>query len=156
KSSGRTGSLWTNSGTSGTGAGGAFGGPFDHTWTALAAWLNGTTDPVSGAIPATLFFKDAASGVFTGSNSIQAAAFEYGVAGETDHKLYPTYRTFLITTDNSKADTTSTVATSVFALQVTGYYGGAGGTTSGYPSFRWVDTAAPATVKTATVNASAD
>lgn len=36
-------SLWTNSGTSGTGAGGAFGGPFDHTWTELQSYTDATT-----------------------------------------------------------------------------------------------------------------
>ena len=106
-------------------------------------------------MPPQAFLKDAASSIFTGSNAIQSAAFEYGVGGDADHSLYPNYRTFLVTTDSSKADNVSTVATQVFALQVTGYYGGATGTTSGYPSFRWVDRADPATVKTATVNATA-
>jgi len=155
-SGGRTATLWTNSGTSGSGGGGAFGGPFDHTWTELSAWQNATTDPISGAIPQNLFFKDSASGVFAGTNDIQSAAFEYALAGETDHKLYPTYRTFVITTDTSKADVASTASTQVFTLQVIGYYGGASGTTSGFPSFRWADTAAPGTVRTATVDATAD
>lgn len=155
KSSGLTATLWTNSGTSGTGGGGAFGGPFDHTWTELQAWKNATTDPVNGAIPSTLFFKDAASGVFTSANDIQSAAFEYGVGGSTDHLLYPTWRTFLITTNSAVADATGAGA-QVFALQVTGYYGGAGGTTSGNPSFRWVDRANPGAVRTATVNAATD
>ena len=44
KSGGMTATLWTNGGTSGTGTGGAFGGPFDHTWAELQAWKNGTTD----------------------------------------------------------------------------------------------------------------
>lgn len=149
-------SLWTNSGTSGAGGGGAFGGPFDHTWTELQAWKNATTDPVSGAIPSTLFFKDAAGGVFTSTNEIASAAFEYGVGGSSDHLLYPTWRTFLITSDSTLADPVGTAPAPVFALQVTGYYGGAGGTTSGNPTFRWVDRANPGVVRTATVNAAAD
>ncbi|WP_232346287.1 HmuY family protein [Cupriavidus sp. USMAA2-4] len=156
KSANRSATLWTNSGSSGSGAGGAFGGPFDHGWAELLAWKNATTDPVSGTIPATLFFKDAASGVFAGTNDIGSAVFEYGVGGSSDHLLYPNYRTILITADSSKADPVGTAAAPVFALQVTGYYGGAGGTTSGNPSFRWVDRSAPATVRTATVNAAAD
>ncbi len=155
KSGGRTATFWTNSGSSGSGKGGAFGGPFDHSWTELLAWKNATTDPKAGAIPATLFFSDAASGVFTGSNEIASTAFEYGVGGSTDHLLYPNYRTFLITTDSASASTAGTVTSPVFALQVTGYYGGAGGTTSGYPSFRWVDRSAPTVVRKASVNASA-
>lgn len=155
-SGGRTGTLWSNSGTSGTGGGGVFGNPLTHTWTALSAWKNGTTDPVNGALPATVFLKDSASGVFTSTNSITSAAFEYGVASATDHLLYPTYRTFIITTNSASADTTGTSAAPVFALQITGYYGGAGGTTSGYPSFRYVDRSAPGVVKTGTVDASTD
>lgn len=154
-SSGRTATLWTNSGTSGTGSGGAFAGPFEHTWAQLQTWLNATTDPVNGAIPATLYAADSASSVFTGGNGIQSAAFEYGVTGANDHLLYPNYRVFLITTDNTSADATGTVAAPVYALQVTGYYGGTGGTTSGYPSLRWIDRSTPASVRTATFDARA-
>lgn len=154
KSGGRTAELFTNSGSSGTGAGGAFGSPFVHTWTNLLAWKNALTDPTSGAIPATLYAADAAKNTFSGSNSIQSAAFEYGVGGDTDHLLYPNYRVFLLTTKNSVADAVGTQDSPVYGLQVTGYYGGAGGTASGYPSFRWVDQLSK-TVKTATVNASA-
>lgn len=155
-SSGRTGTMWTNSGTSGTGNGGAFGGPFDHTWSELQTWKNATIDPVSGTLPSTVYFKDAAKSVFSGANSIASAAFEYGVNGTTDHLLYPNYRTFLITSNSAAADNIGTASAPVFALQVTGYYGGASGTTSGHPSFRWVDRANPGAVRTATVNASAD
>ncbi|MFN3297611.1 HmuY family protein [Caldimonas sp.] len=142
-------SLWTNSGTSGTGAGGAFGGPFDHTWSALQTYTDATT------LPATVFRADGASGVFSGSNSIQSAAFEYGVGGANDHRLYPNFRVFLITTNAASADAVGTETSPVFALQITGYYGGTGGTTSGYPSFRWVDRRAPTTVREATVDARA-
>lgn len=154
-SAGGTATLWTNSGTSGSGAGGAFGGPFDHTWTALSTWLNGTTDPVNGALPAQVFFADAASGVFTGTNDIQSAIFEYGLGGETDHLLYPNDRVFVITTDSTSAATASAGAAHVLQLQVTGYYGGASGTASGHPTIRWIDTATPADVKTASLDASA-
>lgn len=155
KSSGMSATLWTNSGTSGTGNGGAFGTPFDHTWTALSAWKNATIDPVNGTLPATVFLKDSASGVFSGTNDIASAAFEYGVTGATtDHLLYPTYRTYLITTNSALADNIGTALAPVFALQITGYYGGAGGTTSGYPSFRWVDRSAPGTILSDSVNAS--
>src|SRR5690606_5184745 len=58
----------------------------------------------------------------------------------------------LITTDSSAADAVGTPASPVFALQVTGYYGGATGTASGHPSFRWVDRAGGA-VREATVDA---
>lgn len=146
-------SLWTNSGTSGSGAGGAFGSPFDHTWSALQAWTSATTDPSGNVLPSTVYQTDGARSVFTGSNGIQSAAFEYGVGGSGDHRLYPNFRVFLITTDTTSADATGSEASPVFALQVTGYYGGTGGTTSGYPSFRWVDRRAPDTVREATIDA---
>lgn len=161
KSGGRTASLWTNSGVSGSGRGGAFAGPFENTWAELKEWENGTTDPASGeAIPATVFLADSASSVFTGTNSIQSAAFEYAVTGaEGDHWLYPNFRVFLVTTDSTSASNTGTLASPVYALQVTGYYGTAGsppsgvGTTSGIVSFRWVDRAAGGAARTATVDA---
>lgn len=134
-SAGRTASFFTNSGDSGSGKGAALGSPFGYTWTGLQAWANPTTDPAAGAIPSAAWMKDATSGVFTGTNSIGSGLFEYGLGGT--HLLYPSYRTWLITTDSSKAITDSSVK--VYALQVTGYYGGNTGTTSGYPSIRWVE-----------------
>lgn len=149
-------SFWSNSGESGTGKGGVFGGPFDYTWEALAKWKNGLIDPVSGsAIPDTLYLKDTANSVFASTNGIQSAAFEYGVAGSNDHKLYPNFRVFLISTDNTAASNTGTATAPVYALQLTGYYGGPTGTASGYPSFRWVDRSNPgAAPREATVDAS--
>ena len=160
KSGGMTATLWTNGGTSGTGTGGAFGGPFDHTWAELQAWKNGTTDPTSGAIPATVFLADSAASVFTGKNDIQSAAFEYGVQG--DHLLYPNFRVFLVTTNSAAATATGVVGAPVYALQVVGYYGTAGtaggtptstGTTTGIVTFRFLDRNG-GTERTATVDAS--
>ncbi|QZA78011.1 HmuY family protein [Deefgea tanakiae] len=149
-------SLWSNGGESGAGKGGVFGSPFDYTWEALKKWKNGAIDPVSGAvIPETLYLKDTANSVFTGTNGIQSSAFEYGVGGDNDHKLYPNFRVFLISTDNTAVSNTGTATAPVYALQMTGYYGGASGTVSANPSFRWVDrSVAGAPVRTATVDAS--
>ncbi|MGN5476080.1 HmuY family protein [Cupriavidus basilensis] len=95
--------------------------------------------------------------MFSGTNDIASAAFEYGVGGANDHLLYPNFRTFLITTDSTRPDPVGSASSPVYALQVTGYYGGAGGTTSGNPSFRWVDRSdASQTVRTAQVNAAGD
>ncbi|MGE0798747.1 MAG: HmuY family protein [Lautropia sp.] len=148
-------SFFTNSGSSGTGSGGAFGGPFDHTWAELSTWNQATVDPVSGPIPANLFFADTASGVFTGTNAIQSAAFEYGLGGANDHLLYPNGRVFLITTDSASNEDGSDGTPVAYALQIVGYYGGAGGTASGYPKIRWVDRSAPGSVRTETINATA-
>ncbi|MEB2317926.1 MAG: HmuY family protein [Pseudomonadota bacterium] len=156
-SGGRSADLYTNSGPSGEGGGGAFATPFDHTWEDLLAWSDAFTDSTGAVIPARLYFADTANSVFTGDNGIQSEAFEYGLGGEGDHLLYPTYKVFLVTTDSSNADAIGTAANPVFAVQVTGYYGGAAGTESGHVSFQWVDRADSAgTVKTATVDARSD
>lgn len=149
-SGGRSANLYTNSGASGTGAGGAFGSPFAHTWTDLLKWNDALIDPTGGAIPATLYAADTAKSVFSGSNEIQAAAFEYNLTGT--HQLAPNFRVFLLTTNSASADITG-AAGPVFALQVTGYYGGPTGTASGWPSFRWVNLANSAVVNTASVDA---
>lgn len=153
-SGGRSATLWTNSGTSGSGKGGAFGGPFDHTWTDLSAWKDATIDPVDGALPDAVYFKDTSKGAFTGSNAIAAAAFEYDL--KADHQLYPNYRVFLVTSDSASADAVGTPGAPVYALQITGYYGGPTGVASGYVSLRWVDRAAPGAVHEATVDARSD
>ncbi|MFC7421462.1 HmuY family protein [Iodobacter arcticus] len=131
KDDGRSTSFFTNSGTSGAGKGGAVASPLDAKWADLKKWLNGMADPISGALDANSYIKDFAEGVFTGTNPIKSAAFEYDLAG--DHKLSPNFKVFLIS-----EDTTNPVAKQ-FALQVTGYYGGTGGAVSGFPSIRWVD-----------------
>ena len=56
-------------------------------------------DPEDGPMPAAVYFKDTSDGVFTGTNAIGVAAFEYDVAG--DHLFYPNYRVFLITSDSA-------------------------------------------------------
>ena len=152
RSSGLTATFWTNSGTTNAaGQGGALNGPFDYTWADLQTWVTGLTDGDGNTIPESVYSADANNGAFVGSNAIQSAAFEYGIGG--GHSLYPNYRVFLITTDSSDDSTESTTDTKVFALQITGYYGGATGTTSGYPSFRWIERTDGASVQTDTVNA---
>jgi hypothetical protein len=133
KDDGRSTSFFSNSGTSGAGKGGALASPFDSKWADLKKWLNGMTDPVNGALDANSYIKDFAEGVFTGTNGIKSAAFEYDLAG--DHKLSPNFKVFVISEDSSNP------VAKQFALQVTGYYGGTGGAVSGYPSIRWVDRA---------------
>ncbi len=150
-SGGRSAELFTNSGASGSGAGGAFGGPLVHTWAELQKWNDALIDPSAGAIPATLYAPDAARGVFAGSNTIQSAAFEYDLNG--NYLLHPNFKVFLITSNSASTDI-SGAAGPVFALQLTGYYGGATGTVSGWPSLRWVNLANPGNVRSASVDAS--
>lgn len=153
-SGGRSASLYTNSGPSGDGSGGAFATPFDHTWAELLAWSDAFTDATGAVIPARLYFADTADSVFAGDNGIQSEVFEYGLGG--GHLLYPTYKVFLITSDSSNDDTSGT-AVPVYALQVTGYYGGGSGTESGHVGFQWIDRAVgAASLRDATVDASSD
>lgn len=155
-SSGRTAALFTNSGPSsadGTGKGAALGTPFTYTWSKLKTYQDATVDPDSKqAVPIQAWIADSASSVFTGSNAIQTAAFEYDLNGT--HQLSPNFRVFLITTNSASAAITG-AAGKVYALQFTGYYGGATGTVSGWPAFRWVDTASPGNVQSDSVDATA-
>lgn len=123
--------LWTNSGISGPGKGGAFGGPFAHTWASLETYKQGNVDPESGsALPATVYTADAIGSVFSSSSDSGSKAFEYGLGG--DHNMYPNFRVFLITTDSASANTT----TGVYALQIVNYYTASGA--SGHPTLRWI------------------
>lgn len=152
-SQGRAASFATNSGPNGTGRGAAFGGPFEHTWAQLLTWPNANTDPASGRqVPSNVYTADSARNAFTGTNPIGSAAFEYSL--NNDNRLYPTYRVFLVTTDASNADATGATVP-VYAVQLVGYYGGAGGTTGGHVSLQWVDRAQPGDIRKATVDATA-
>lgn len=149
---GSSASFRTNGGVSGSGAGAAFGGPFDHAWSSLSTWASATVDPDGNEIPATAFVADASSGVFSGDNGIQSTAFEYDLQG--DHRLWPTYNVFLISTDSSSSSTASTPMAPVYALQIIGYYGGPTGTESGHPTIRWIDRNTPDNVQIKELDAS--
>lgn len=154
--------LFTNSGVSGTGKGGVYAGEGDDLidWSDLLKWESGTRVPGLAVQPPTerIYFADASTGVFSSNASSGSTAYEYGLTGtNTDHRMYPTYRVFLVASDKANTSTTGTAAAPVYALQVIGYYGGDTGTQSGYPKFRWVNRAdGAAQVREATVNASAD
>jgi len=143
-SSGRTAALYTNSGPSGGGKGAALGTPFTYKWADLLNYKDATLDPASGqAVPDRAWMADTAKSVFTGSNGIQSAVFEYDLTG--NNQLHPNFNVFLVTTNSDSADITG-AGGKVYAVQITGYYGSPTGTTSGWPSFRWVNTASPGNV----------
>ncbi|RZO86295.1 MAG: hypothetical protein EVA65_05035 [Oceanococcus sp.] len=131
-------SFWSNGGVSGNGDGAAFG-MFD--WDILLQWDNATTDPASGADVSQHYFADSASSIFS-----EQPWYAYNLLGA--HQLHPNYRVYLISTDPEDDGATQ------FALQVTGYYGGDSGTTSGNPSIRWVERSTPDAVQQASVDAS--
>lgn len=128
--------------TNATGSGAAFAF-FD--WSTLSGWTNATTDPGTGTDVSSLYTEDSASSIFTSESW-----YAYGVTGASDHSLYPNYRIYLV--NDNPADSTATT----FAMQVIGYYGGASGTTSGYPQIRWIDRETPDDVRTATIDASSE
>ncbi|SFM78241.1 HmuY family protein [Marinobacter zhejiangensis] len=119
--SGRSLYLRTNSGPSGSGDGGAFG-PFD--WPELSAYTSATTDP-GGSNLTSLYAADSTGGVF-----VENSWYAYGVAG--GHQLWPNYRVYLVDVDSNDG------SSPVYALQMTGYYGGSDGNgASGQPVIRW-------------------
>lgn len=139
-----TPSFYTNSGVSGSGNGAALGSPFDYTWAELSAFRSGTVDDSGAAVPAQAFSTDKAA------NAFSDAVFVYG----SDHRMSPTYRVFIVTTDRQQLLHNITEADTAFAVQITDYYGGDTGATSGYVSIRWVDvTNSEAEPRTLEVNA---
>lgn len=132
--------LWSNGGVSGVGSGAAFG---LLSWTELLGWTQATLDPVSGEDVSAHYFEDSASSIFS-----SAGWYAYNLTGS--HQLHPNYRVYLI--NSAPGDRSARE----YALQVVGYYGGSGGTSSGYPSLRWVDRSAPDSLHELTVDASSD
>lgn len=154
-SSGRSASLYSNSGSSGSGQGGVFGSPLDWTWAELQTYPSGQETPAGEAISPRLYVADAATGAFSSdAGSSVGAAFEYGL--NDTHLLYPTYRVFLVTSDSSSADAIGTAASPVYAVQIIGYYGGASGSESGHISLRWIDRRFPGSVNTAVIDATGE
>lgn len=142
----RTPVLFTNSGVSGSGLGGALSSPFNATWTDLLKEKNATQN---GSIPSAAWIVDSYSNAFMDTISGFNSFFEYDLFG--DHRMSPNFKTFLISTNPASKDVVGTTEQPVFALQITGYYQG---TTSGHISLRYINTAAPSEIKTISVDAS--
>ncbi|AXY56697.1 hypothetical protein CDG60_09025 [Acinetobacter chinensis] len=141
----RTPSLFTNSGVSGSGSGGALYSPFNATWTDLLKEKDATQ---GGAIPDAAWIKDAYSNAFMDTTSGKMSSFfEYDLFG--DHRMSPNFKVFLLTTDKTSTSVTGTAEKPVFALQIVNYYQG---TASGYMTLRYMDTRTQE-VKNLTVNA---
>ena len=133
--------LWSNSGDSGAGAGGVFG-LID--WSELSKYKNATQDPITGRDITMHYNEDRSGGIFD-----EQPWHEYNLNGK--HQLYPNNRVYLITSNNSSADTQSSVLQPIYAMQIINYYNEGGA--SGYPTVRWIDTALPNKVQTQTLNA---
>lgn len=141
----RTPLLFTNSGVSGSGNGGALYSPFDATWENLSKELDATQ---GGSLPAQAWSVDAYSNAFMDTSSGSNSFFEYDLFG--DHRMSPNFKTFLVTTDSSSKAVIGSYEKPVFALQIYNYYQGS---TSGYISIRYINTQLPHDVKTLTIDA---
>lgn len=140
----RTPALFTNSGVSGSGNGGALYSPFNAQWSTLSQEKNATQN---GGIPSTAWIVDSYSNAFMDTQNGFNSFFEYDLFG--DHRMSPNFKTFLVTTDPSSKNVVGTIDKPVFAVQITGYYQG---TTSGYIQLRYINTAQPNDIRTLTVD----
>lgn len=145
---GRSPRFWTNGGATNPAADGAAFAFFD--WDELSQWNSATTDP-SGTNISIHYTQDVASGVFN-ANITPDSWFAYDLDGT--HKIHPNFNVYLITSDNSQDYAPATTPT--WALQITSYYGGATGKTSGHLGLRWIDATHSTDVQTANVDASSD
>ncbi len=147
-SGGRSVTFATNSGGSGSGTGAALFGLM--AWDYLQQWKSATVAPddASKTNLSAQYTADSSSNIIS-----QKSWYAYGLKGDGDHLLYPNYRVYLVTRNSADATAVSTGTAPVFAFQVIGYYGGAGGTTSGYPKIRWIDRQTPGDVRTQQINA---
>ena len=141
----RTPILFTNSGVSGSGTGGALYSPFEATWENLSKEKDATQ---AGSLPSSAWLVDAYSNAFMDTTNGMTSFFEYDLFG--DHRMSPNFKTYLVTTDSSSKSAIGTVDQPVFAVQIYNYYQGA---TSGYISIRYINTLSPNDVKTMTVDA---
>lgn len=142
----RTPLLFTNSGVSGKGQGGALYSPFDGQWDKLSKELNATQ---GGAVPETAWVKDSYGNAFMETKSGFNAFFEYDLFG--DHLMSPNFKTFLLTTDTTVLSSVGTAEKPVYAMQIVNYYRGA---SSGFVTLRYIDTRQPNDVRELTVDAS--
>lgn len=142
----RTPLLFTNSGVSGKGLGGALYSPFDGSWDKLSKELNATQ---GGAVPETAWVTDSYSNAFMQTENGFNAFFEYDLF--SDHRMSPNFKTFLLTTDTSNLSSVGTVEKPVYALQIVNYYRG---TASGFVTLRFINTSHPEDVKEYSVDAS--
>lgn len=142
----RTPLLFTNSGVSGTGKGGALYSPFDGSWDKLSKELDATQ---GGAVPETAWVTDSYNNAFMETKNGFNAFFEYDLFG--DHHMSPNFKTFLLTTDSSILSSIGTAEKPIYALQVVNYYQG---TASGFVTLRFINTSNPNDVKEIKVDAS--
>ncbi|OZG75532.1 hypothetical protein BTA51_03075 [Hahella sp. CCB-MM4] len=122
---GRNWTLWTNSGVSGSGNGGALGDPYAFTELFDDTKYNNATAPIaSGGRDITAYYgTDTSAGVFENNTW-----YAYDLSGQ--HKIWPNYRVYVIDTDANDD------AAAKYKLQITNYYSDTG--VSGHPNIRFM------------------
>ena len=138
--------LFTNSGVSGPGQGGALYSPLHATWDKLSLETDATQ---GGKIPANAWVTDSYNNAFMNTDSGFNSFFEYNLFGK--HQMSPNFKTFLVTTNKTSGKIVGTDESPVFALQIINYYQG---TSSGYITLRYINTASPSDIKQVTIDAS--
>ncbi len=134
--------LWTNSGVSGDGDGGALA-------SRTSLWNKIKAIPDASGMPRRYVTADGTAGVFNNNKW-----YQYNLEGK--HYVYPNYNVYLVSTDNSgTVSSYSSPQIPVYALQITNYYD-IGSGDRGNVTVRWIDTAMPNDVKSKSYNAMKD
>lgn len=137
--------FYTNSGPLTTGKGGSLGSPFDYSWEQLQGMKDTSTSPDGDPLLGPMFLTDSMNNGF--SDAGPYGSFEY-----TNQKILSEHAVYLITLDNTEdyaADSDD-----IYAVQLVDYYGGATGSTSGYPKVRYAKLSDLTNVKEVSINAS--
>ncbi|WP_020410158.1 HmuY family protein [Hahella ganghwensis] len=122
---GRDWNLWTNSGVSGNGNGGALGDPYTYAELFDDAQYDNATSPTGqgGHDIRGYYSIDSSAGVFE-----ENSWYAYNLSGQ--HKIWPNFRVYVIDTDATNE------ASSKYKLQITNYHSEGGA--SGHPNIRFV------------------
>lgn len=127
--------FYTNSGPLATGRGGALGGKtdgaFSYSWEQLATLKDVSKDPDGDPLLPPRFLSDSMDNAFASKNPFGGEVFEYYEQG-----IHSKYSVFLVTLGNG-ADYAAN-SDNTYAIQFSGYSGGATGNVSGHPKLRYV------------------
>lgn len=138
----RSKKLWTNGGTSGQGKGAAYARL--QNWSTLKTYTDALKTPKSNRDISRYYYQDSTSSIFA-----DESWYQYNLQGK--HQIYPNYKVYLVTTNNTSTNLVGSAQSPVYAMQIINYYNQSG--TSGNVTLRWIDTSMPNQVKTKTFDA---
>lgn len=139
--------FYTNSGPLAAGKGGALGDTFNFSWKQLQGMKDTSTSPDGDPLLGPMFLTDSMDNAFASDNAFGGEAFAY-----VNQKILSKYSVFLISLDNTAAYDANSA--DIYAVQFVDYYGGATGSTSGYPKVRYAKLSDLTNVKEVSINAS--